>query len=64
MCVFCAAIPVTGAVGAKLNADKRRQQKEDGDQNPSDNTITSVTTGVIFLLLVGSVIYHTSFFGR
>jgi TRAP-type mannitol/chloroaromatic compound transport system permease large subunit len=62
--MFCAAIPVTGAVGAKLNADRRRQLKGDEAQNISDNTINAVTTGVIFLLLVGSVIYHTTYFGK
>jgi hypothetical protein len=62
MCMFCAAVPVAGAVGAKLNADQNRNlaQAENGSKRP----IAAVTTGVIFMLLVGSVVYHTTFFGR
>jgi hypothetical protein len=62
MCMFCAAVPVAGAVGAKLNADQKRKnaQGEISSQKP----ITTVTTGVIFILVVGSLVYHTTLFGR
>ncbi len=57
MCMFCAAIPAAAAVGAKLNADQKNalaQQKIDAPK-----PIVAMTTGVIILLAVGSVTYHT-----
>jgi len=60
MCIFCAAIPVAGAVGAKLNADQKRIQVEIRPDKP----ITAITTSVIAVLIVGSVVYHTTMFGR
>lgn len=58
MCMFCAAIPVAGAVGAKLNVDQKR--------NPAqpEKPIAVLTGGVIVLLVVGSVVYHTTLFGK
>ena len=53
MCMFCAAIPVTAAVGAKLNADQLH--KEEARRLP----ISKITGIVIGLLAAGSVIYHT-----
>jgi len=52
MCVICAAIPVTAAIGAKLNADQN--QKEESRRLP----VPKVTAIVIGLLIVGSSIYH------
>ncbi len=62
MCMFCAAVPVAGAVGAKLNADQNRKSAigETGSVKP----ITSITAGVIVVLLIGSVIYHTTLYGK
>ena len=53
MCVFCAAIPATAAVGAKLNADQLHKPEE--DRKP----VSRITGVVIALLVASSVIYHT-----
>lgn len=53
MCVFCAAIPATAALGAKLNADQTHQ--EESRRLP----IPKVTAAVIGVLLIASAIYHT-----
>jgi hypothetical protein len=53
MCMFCAAIPATAAVGAKLNADQLKKPKE--DRKP----VSKVTGIVIAILLAGSITYHT-----
>lgn len=63
MCMFCAAIPAAAAVGAKLNAKQQAEAREaevDGENIPA-KPIKAITGGVIVLLLVGSVIYHTRF---
>jgi hypothetical protein len=53
MCMICAAIPATAAVGAKLNADQLH--KEESRRLP----IPKITAFLIGLLLIGSTIYHT-----
>ncbi len=53
MCVFCAAIPATAAVGAKLNADQLSKPVE--ERKP----VSKITGVVIGLLVLTSVIYHT-----
>ena len=53
MCIFCAAIPATAAVGAKLNADQLH--KEESRRLP----IPKITGLLIGLLVIGSAIYHT-----
>lgn len=53
MCMICAAIPATAAVGAKLNADQLHKPKE--HRKP----ITKVTGLTIALLVTASVLYHT-----
>jgi hypothetical protein len=53
MCMFCAAIPATAAVGAKLNADQLKKPEE---QRKPISKITSLT---IALLVMSSVVYHT-----
>ena len=52
MCVICAAIPATAAIGAKLNADQI--DKEESRRLP----VSKMTGIVIGLLMVGSAIYH------
>ena len=53
MCVICAAIPATAAVGAKLNADQLHKPVE--DRKP-----VSKITGIVIMMLVGSsILYHT-----
>ena len=53
MCMFCAAVPATAAIGAKLNADQL--QKEEAHRLP----IRKITALAIGLLLAGSGSYHT-----
>ncbi len=61
MCMFCAAVPVATAVGAKLNINQKiaRQKAEDtGMESPAEKPIKKMTAGVVALLLVCSAIYH------
>jgi len=51
--MFCAAIPATAAVGAKLNADQLHKPEE---QRKPVSKITAVTIG---FLMIGSIIYHS-----
>jgi hypothetical protein len=53
MCMFCAAIPATVAVGAKLNADQLHKPEE--QRRP----ISKIISLVIGFLVIGSVTYHT-----
>ncbi len=53
MCMICAAIPATAAVGAKLNADQLGKPVE--ERKP----VSKITGVVIALLVLTSVIYHT-----
>jgi len=53
MCMLCAAIPATAAVGAKLNAGQLDKLEE---QRRPISKITGIAVG---LLLTASVIYHT-----
>lgn len=53
MCICCAVIPVTAAVGAKLNADQLTKPAE--ERKP----ISRFTGVTIALLVTGSIVYHT-----
>ena len=53
MCMICAAIPATAAVGARLNADQLNKPEE--QRRP----IAKITGIVITLLIATSIIYHT-----
>lgn len=53
MCIICAAIPATAAVGAKLNADQLNKPSE--ERKP----ISTLTSAAIFLLVIASAVYHT-----
>lgn len=53
MCMICAAIPATAAVGAKLNADQLNKPQE--QRKP----IGKITGVVIALLAAASLVYHT-----
>lgn len=52
MCVICAAIPATAAIGAKLNADQIH--KEGSRRLP----VSKITAGVIGFLVIASAMYH------
>ena len=53
MCMICAAIPATAAIGAKLNADQLSKPVE--HRKP----ISKITGITISMLIVASAIYHT-----
>jgi hypothetical protein len=53
MCMICAAIPATAAVGAKLNADQLNKPSE--ERKP----ISKLTSAAILLLVIASAVYHT-----
>lgn len=53
MCMICAAIPATAALGAKLNADQLHKPEE--QRRP----ISKITSFVIGFLVLASAIYHT-----
>ena len=53
MCMFCAAIPATAAVGAKLNANQLNKPRE--ERKP----VSTITGIVIGLLMITSFLYHT-----
>jgi len=52
MCIICAAIPATAAVGAKLNADQLR--KDPAHRLP----IPKITGLIIGSLMIASTLYH------
>ena len=53
MCMICAAIPATAAVGARLNASQLHKPEE--QRRP----ISKMTGLTIALLLTASIVYHT-----
>ena len=53
MCVICAAIPATAAVGAKLNADQLHKPEE--QRKP----IAKITGIIMALRIAASAVYHT-----
>jgi hypothetical protein len=62
MCMFCAAIPVAAATGAVMNGKQvqaKRQAEAAGVEKPQIKPIMQITAGVIVLLMIGSVTYHT-----
>ncbi len=62
MCMFCAAIPVATAAGTALNNKQNqavKQAQAAGVENPETQPILQITAGVVVLLLIGSVTYHT-----
>jgi len=62
MCVFCAAIPVAASTGVVLNGkqlEARKDAQASGKKEPKAKPIMPVTAGVIALLMIGSVTYHT-----
>lgn len=62
MCMFCAAIPAATATGAALNNkqnEARKQAEAAGVENPQIKPIMKITAGVVLLLLIGSIMYHT-----
>lgn len=58
MCMFCASIPAAGAIGAKLNADQKKKLERGEIQK--EQPIAALTGGVMVLLVLSSVVYHTA----
>ena len=52
MCIICASIPATAAVGAKLNADQLSKPQE------KRLPISKLTGAMIGLLVIASAVYH------
>ena len=68
MCIFCAAIPATLAVGANANARQIRERRKAEEQDEILPAKKQVPVGKITLLAVGalvtaSVVYHSQFNG-
>ena len=64
MCVFCAAVPATLAVGAKLQADQMRERRKAEERGESLTERKPVPAGKIAIvaaggLLIASVIVHS-----
>ena len=62
MCMFCAAIPVAATTGITLNGkqlEAKRQADAAGVEKPETKPIMQVTVGVVILLFIGSVTYHS-----
>jgi hypothetical protein len=60
--MFCAAIPTAAAVGANLNSKQkaaRASAQAKGVRLPVEKPIAKITVGVMILLGIGSVIYHS-----
>jgi hypothetical protein len=68
MCMFCAAIPATLAVGVNVNAKQireRRKAEECGETLPEKKQIPvgKLTVIAAGALVTASVVYHTRFNG-
>jgi len=58
--MFCAAIPAAGALGAKLNVDRKRKVR--AGEKLLEKPVAVTTIGIIICLLCCSIVYHTTFF--
>ncbi len=60
--MFCAAIPAAAATGVALN-NKQVQQlrlaQESNEPTAKPRPILKIAAGVVTLLLIGSITYHT-----
>ncbi len=68
MCMFCAAIPATLAVGANLRAKQIRERREAGERGEAAPEQKQVPVGKITVMLAGafvvaSVVYHSQLNG-
>jgi hypothetical protein len=63
--MFCAAIPTAATLGVVMNSKQRTAAKTaeaGGKPLPRRRLATGpITAGVVGLLVVGSVVYHTHF---
>ena len=65
MCIFCAAIPATLAMGARMNAKQNDRQKIAKSKGQTvrrkELPVGPLTIVAVTGLAVSSVIYHTHF---
>jgi hypothetical protein len=65
MCMFCAAIPTAATLGTVVSSKQRQAEKlavAEGKSLPRRRVATGpITAGVVGLLVVGSIVYHTHF---
>lgn len=66
MCMFCAAVPATLAVGANLNAKQiraRREAEGRGEVLPEKKQmpVGKITVLAAGVLVAASVVYHSQF---
>jgi hypothetical protein len=62
MCMFCAAIPVAATTGITLNGkqiEAKRKAESSATEKPTPKPIMQITAGVVIVLMIGSVTYHT-----
>lgn len=68
MCMFCAAIPATLAVGANLKTKQLRERRETDERGETAPGKKQVPVGKITIIAVGalvtaSVVYHSQLNG-
>jgi hypothetical protein len=68
MCMFCAAIPATLAVGANLNAKQLRERRESEERGEALAEKKQIPVGKITVVAAGalvaaSFVYHSRFNG-
>ncbi len=66
MCMFCAAMPATIAVGANLQAkqNQERREAEERGQEPKRQVPAMAWSGLVLVALAfASVLYHSQFDG-
>ncbi|HVP21165.1 MAG TPA: hypothetical protein VMS73_04825 [Anaerolineaceae bacterium] len=65
MCVFCAAIPITAAIGASVQSSQREKIKQalmNGTKPPKILIPVGPATAVaVSGLVVASIVYHTHY---
>lgn len=63
MCMFCAAIPATAAIAAKMNADQQAEihQAQESGSEVREKPIKAISAGLIVILIAASLVYHTRF---
>jgi hypothetical protein len=60
--MFCAAIPIAATAGVTLNSKQIEAKKKAefaGAEKPATKPIMQITAGVVIVLMIGSVTYHT-----
>ena len=62
MCMFCAAIPMAATTGITLNGkqiEAKKKAESAGAEKPATKPVMQITAGVVIVLMIGSVTYHT-----